>query len=176
MSWTAIKKDDSSYADALTLFNFPKKTLRKDLSASFDNVQESIFYGMNGTPSGDPYTEEDQPYLGKANISYTYASSYSPQANKKVFLMLTTQALINGFTLNTAALATQSRYVIVSANDLSFTFNYLHPGTYFLYALYDTDDNGFLSSGDWLSPNNTSFTLMEEGNVSASTQISFTLP
>jgi hypothetical protein len=54
----------------------------------------------------------------------------------------------------------------------------MHPGAYYLYALYDVDGNGTFNSGDWM--NNpvtpTTFTLAPTGTTTISTQINFTIP
>jgi hypothetical protein len=173
MQWSAGLLDTTTCQAAVSHFGFPKKTLTKDFSTTFQGRDEAIYYSATG--GGDPYPEADQPYLGKANISYSYMG-VTPAAGKKTFLIITTQPLINGFSLNTANLKFRSRYVMVAANDLDFTFNYMHPGTYYLYALYDADGNQNFSSGDYVSTTNATFTLPEKGNVNASTQINFMIP
>ncbi|HXU26591.1 MAG TPA: hypothetical protein VN698_05105, partial [Bacteroidia bacterium] len=82
---------------------------------------------------------------------------------------------INGATVD---LKHRSRYVILADNDFSYTFNYMHPGAYYLYALYDADGNGIFNTGDWMnSPvTPTTFTLAPTGTTTASTQINFTIP
>ena len=70
----------------------------------------------------------------------------------------------------------RSRYVILSATDQNFDFNYMHPGTYYIYALYDADGNNYFSSGDWTSTTNTTFTLGALATQTATTQINFTIP
>ena len=173
MTWNAKLQDLTSAQAAVSHFAFPKKTLTKDFSNSFTGQPESVFYSTSG---GDPYPETDQPYLGQATISYTYLNTYAPVAAKKVFLVITTQPLISGFTPNLANLKYRSRYVILAANNNTFVFSSMHPGTYYLYAFYDADNNLTFSSGDWVSTANTTFTLPEHGTVSASTQINFTIP
>lgn len=172
MVWSAKLQDASSCQPAVTNFTFPKKTLTKDFSTTFTGQTEAIYFSL----AGDPYPEADQPYLGKANISYSFASGFTPNASKKVLLMITTQPLISGFSVNTGNLKYRSRYVILDAGNNSFTFNYMHPGTYYLYALYDNNGDGAFTSGDWTSTTNTTFTLPAAGNVSSSTQINFTIP
>lgn len=173
MSWNAILQDNTACLGALSYFNFPKKTLTKDFTSSFKGLSESIFYS---TIPGDPYTESQQPYLGIAKINYTYAGTYVPDANKKTFLIVTTQPLINGFNIQMQNFLYRTRYVILAANRPYFEFNYMHPGTYYLYALYDKDGNGTFSSNDWVSNNNTSFTLTEKATINATTEINFTIP
>ena len=172
MSWSAKKQDVTSAEPAVTAFAFPNKTLTKDFSTTFNGVPETIYYSTFG---GDPYPEADQPYLGKATINYTYAG-VAPNATKKTFLMITTQPLISGFSINTANMKYRSRYVTLSATHQNFVFNYMHPGTYYLYALYDADGNNNFSSGDWVSTTNTTFTLPAQGTVTSSAQIMFMIP
>jgi hypothetical protein len=172
MSWSAKKQDITSSQTTTALFDFPKKTLTKDFTSSFDGITEAIFY--NSTT--DPYAESAQPYLGKTTINYTYASGYTPSSSKKVFLLITTQPLISGFSINTANMKYRSRYVILSATDQNFDFNYMHPGTYYIYALYDADGNNYFSSGDWTSTTNTTFTLGALATQTTTTQINFTIP
>lgn len=173
MVWSAKLQDQTTCAAAVSQFSFPQKSLAFDLSESFMGLTESIFYSITG---GDPYPETDQPYLGKANITYTYSGAYSPVSSKKVMLIVSAQPLISGTGLNTSNLKFRSRYVVLSSSDLNFTFNYLHPGTYYLYAFYDNDGNGTANSGDWISATNTSFSLTSQQTISANTQINFTIP
>jgi hypothetical protein len=172
MEWAAKLQDTTSCQNAVNYFNFPKKTLTKDFSTVFSGKTEAVFY--NG--SGDPYTEAQQPYLGKVTVNYSYAPGYSPDPNKKTYIIITTQPLISGFSINTGNLKYRSRYVIISSTNQNYTFNYMHPGTYYLYALYDYDNNQSFSSGDWVSTNNTTFTLTSQNTMTISTQINFTIP
>lgn len=173
MTWAAKLQDTTSTQTAVTYFNFPKKTLTKDFSSTFDSQTEAVFYSITG---GDPYTESQQPYLGKATVNYSYSGTYTPVASKKVFLIITTQPLISGFTINLSNLKYRSRYVILAANDQSFVFNYMHPGTYYVCALYDSDGNHTFNSGDWVSTTNTTFTLTNQSITTTNTQINFTIP
>lgn len=177
MEWKAKLQDLTSCEPAVTLFNFPQKVVAKDLTNAFDGRTEAIFFSITGgSPAGDPYTEEDQPYLGKTVVNYSYGAGFTPNANKKVAIIITTQPLISGFVYNPANLKYRSRYVLVAANDLSFTFNYMHPGTYYLYTLYDSNGDLVFGSGDWINSTGSSFTLGDKGNITANTQINFVIP
>lgn len=176
MTWSAKRQDVTSVVPAVSLFNFPQKTLTKDFSTTFTGQSEAVYYSSNSVPEGDPFPETAHPYLGKVTINYTYSGLYSPDASKKVFILITTQPLISGTSLNVANFSKRSRYVTLPSNTASYTFNYMHPGTYYVYALYDKDANRTFSSGDWVSTTNTSFTLPSQGIITASTQINFTLP
>lgn len=172
MTWEATLQDTTSCQAAVGHFSFPKKTLTKDFSNAFEDINEAIFYNS----TSDPYSENEQPYLGVANLSYSFSSSINPDNGKKVFLFTTTEPLSNGISPNLNALKFRSRYVVLSAADLDFTFTSMHPGDYYVYALYDADGNGGFSSGDALSTPNISFSLGEKDTVSATNEIDFVIP
>jgi hypothetical protein len=52
----------------------------------------------------------------------------------------------------------------------------VHPGRYFLYALYDQDGNGAASSGDWFSLPPAEIEVPPQDTVSAQVVITFRLP
>jgi hypothetical protein len=172
MSWSAKLQDTTSCQAAVTNFGFPKMTMTKNLSNSFTGISEAVYYNS----SGDPYPETAQPYLGQTDAHFTFASTYSPASNKKVLLIITTQPLFSGFVFNSTNLKYRSRYVFLSASNPGYTFNYMHPGTYYYYALYDNDDNKNFNSGDWVSATNATFTLPAAGTATATTNINFTIP
>ncbi len=172
MDWHAVILDTSSCQVAKTAFSFPQKVMIKNFTSAFAGVTESIYYST----TGDPYPESAQPYLGLSTLSYTVASSLSIPTGAPVYLIVTTQPLISGSVPNFANLIYRSRYVILSSPDASFPFDYMHPGSYYLYAFYDADGNGTLSPGDYVSTANTPFTLAPLGTVSVSTQINYVIP
>ncbi len=173
MSWTAKLQDNTTCQAAVSHFNFPKKTMTKDFSTTFAGQPEAVYYSLT---TGDPYPESVQPYFGKVTVNYSYAGGYTPNASKKVLLMISAQPLISGNSINTANLAYRSRAIFLSAGNQSCTFNDMHPGTYYLYAMYDADGNAAYSSGDWVSTTNTVFTVAPLGTAAASTQINYTIP
>ncbi|MGZ3899137.1 MAG: hypothetical protein ACXVNQ_02325 [Bacteroidia bacterium] len=172
MSWSAKLQDSTSCQAVVTNFSFPKKTQTKDFSTTFNGQAEAIYY----TLSTDPYPESAQPYLGQTNASYSFAAGFTPVSSKKVFLVITTQPLFSGSVFNVANLRYRSRYVTLAANDLNFTFNYMHPGIYYYYAMYDNDGNNIINSGDWISTTNTTFTLLAAGTTTTNTQVNFVIP
>lgn len=176
MSWRAQLKDSTSTTATITHFAFPKKSMTKDFSTTFVGQTESIYYASSGIPAGDPYPETAHPYLGQTTVNYSYDASHVPNNSKKVFIIIMTQPLFSGPVPNVVNLKYRSRYLILAANDTSFLFNYMHPGTYYVYALYDTDGNNMPNSGDWLSTANTSFTLNALGTTTVNAQINFTIP
>ena len=172
MTWKAQLQDSTSAAATTAHFDFPKKTLTKDFTTTFNGATEAVYYDL----ASDPFPESDQPYLGQATINYSYAGGFVPDPLRNALLIITTQPLINGFVPDLANLKYRSRYVILSAIDQSFTFNNMHPGDYYLYALYDDDGNFAFSSGDRVSATNTAFTLTDHGTVNAATAIDFQIP
>jgi hypothetical protein len=173
MLWRSKLQDQTSAQNAITHFNFPQKQMVKDFTTTFDNKPEAIYYDL----ASDPYNEAAQPYLGKTIVNINFAAGYTPSSTKKVFLMITTQPLFSGFVFNSAQLKYRSRYVFLASNDNSFTFNYMHPGSYYLYTLYDANGDGTFSSGDWMSSNLTNtFTLAPLGTQTVNTTIDFTIP
>lgn len=169
MSWRAKLQDSTSCTPAVSAFGFPKNTMTKDFSSSFVGITEAIYYNS----TSEPYPESAQPYLGKTTLNYTHSASYTPNANNKTFLVICTQPLFSGVTIN---LKNRSRYVILAANDLSFTFNYMHPGSYYAYAMYDKDGNGVINSGDWISATGTTLSLAALSTTTVNTAINFQIP
>lgn len=173
MDWHAALQDTTSCQAAIAAFSFPQKTMIKNFTSTFAGVSESIYYST----TADPYPQAAQPYLGQSVLSYTVSSSLPViPTGAKVYLIVTTQPLIGGMGPIIANLAFRSRYVLLSAPSNTFTFNYMHPGNYYLYAYYDADGNGTLSTGDYVSTANTTFTLAPLGNTSATTQINYIIP
>lgn len=169
MTWRAKLQDSSSYAPAVSAFGFPKNTMTKDFSSSFIGITEAIYYNT----TSEPYPESAQPYLGKTTVNYTHSASYTPNSSNKTFIVICTQPLFSGVTMN---LKYRSRYVILAANDFNFTFNYMHPGSYYAYAMYDKDGNGIINSGDWISGTGTTFSLAALGTTTVNTAINFQIP
>lgn len=173
MFWQAKLQDSSSAQNAISHFSFPQKQMVRDFTGTFDSQLEAIYYNL----SGDPYPESAQPYLGSVTVNINFSASYTPDPNKKIFLMITTQPLFSGFTFNPAQLKFRSRYVFLSSSDNSYTFASMHPGNYYLYTLYDSNGDGTFSTGDWMSSNlSNTFTLSENGNSTVNTLIDFTIP
>ncbi len=172
MEWKARLQDQSAGADAVSNFNFPQKSPAKNFSTTFSQVSESVYYQLQG----DPYPEDAQPYLGKAELSWSAIPSLTVNTSGKVFLIVTTEPLFSGLFFQQQNLKYRSRYVILSATSYSYLFNYMHPGAYYLYALYDSDGSQGPSSGDYISTSNTAFSLSAQGETSAHAQLNFLVP
>jgi hypothetical protein len=172
--WDAGRQDATAAQAATTHFSFPQKTMVNNLCSSFDGKTESIYYDA----ALDVYKESDHPYLGKTTVNVNLNSL--PTAGKKVYLIVTTQPLFNGFTPQMQNIKYKSRYVITEAAQPGFVFNYMHPGTYYLYGLYDNDGNGTFSSGDYVALNNldlnNTFTLGAVEQKTVNLNLSYQIP
>lgn len=174
MIWKADRRDLTSTQDAISLFDYPQKELTRDFTNTFDGLSEAVFYSA----SADPYPEQEQPYLGVSNVSIDITNPSTVDPGKKVLIIITTQPLFNGFSFNVANLDYRSRYVFVGAQSTTgYDFNYMHPGTYYLNAIYDNNGDLNFSSGDYMNSQfDKSFTLSEEGAVSVNLTINFQIP
>lgn len=172
MDYRAGLQNSDASQNAISTFGFPKKEMVKNFATAFDGFTETVFYSV----ANDPYPASAQPYVGKATLSYTVAPTITLPSNAKVVLMVSTQPLIGGTGPNVANFKTRTRYVVLTNPDNSFEFTYMHPGSYYLYALVDANNDNQIGSGEYISAANTAFTLSASGTVSQSTQINFQIP
>lgn len=174
MKWRAKLKDFSSTQNAISLYNYPKKEITKDFSVTFDGASDAIYYSA----SSDPYPEEDQPYLGNTTVNINTINPLTINPNNKIIISITTQPLFNGFIFLPNNLKYRSRYVFVdAATNTSFNFNYMHPGSYYINAIYDNNGDYAFSSGDFMNSSfDIPFTLTNKGNVNTNVTIDFQIP
>lgn len=174
MHWKASLRDETSATTAINQFNYPKKQLEKDFSSTFNGLNEAVFYSA----AQDPFPEEDQPYLGQSTVNVNISNPATLDASKKVLIIISTQPFFNGFNFVLANLKYRSRYVFIDANTSStFKFNYMHPGTYYVNAIYDTNGDFNFSSGDYMNSNfDIPLTLADEGSNNSSVDINFQIP
>ncbi|MBI3135438.1 MAG: hypothetical protein HYZ14_12250 [Bacteroidetes bacterium] len=174
MIWRAQLKDTTSTQNAIAQFNYPQKVMVKDFSTTFDGLSEAVFYSA----AADPYPEQDQPYLGQSNVNVNITAPASIDPAKKVLLIITTQPLFDGFSFQAQNLKYRSRYVFVgAANPTGYAFNYMHPGSYFVNAIYDSNGDFNFSSGDYMNGSfDVPFTLAAESTVSVGVTINLLIP
>jgi hypothetical protein len=172
MRWRARRTDSTAHRAATAHFSYPKAASVRSLTGGLEGRTEAIWYSPI---QNDPYPERDQPYTGTLQASYQHGS-YVVDAAASVYLFLTTQALIEGYAYYAERLGTLSRYVRLKAAQTSFTFQHVHPGRYYLYALYDQDGNGQPSSGDWFNVPGAVVDVPSQGSASALVPITFRLP
>ncbi len=174
MEWRANLRDQISTQDAINTFNYPQKQLVKDLSTTFNGLTDAVFYSA----AADPYPESQQPYLGNTTVSISVTNPAVVDPSKKIALIITTQPLFTGFVFNPANLDTRSRYVFVdAASNVDFNFNYMHPGNYYINAIYDVNGDFSFTTGDYMNASfDIPFTLTELGNSNVNVPISFQIP
>lgn len=174
MRWTASLRDVTSAQNAISQFNFPQKELTRDFSTTFNGLSDAVFYSV----ASDPYPESQQPYLGNSNINISIVNPTVVDTAKKVLIIISTQPLFSGGVFNPANLNYRSRYVFVSAsNPMSFNFNYMHPGSYYVNALYDGNGDFAFNSGDYINiPFDVPFTLTDSGISNTNVSISLQIP
>lgn len=174
MKWTANLRDTTSAQNAITLFNYPQKKLTKDFTSTFDNLSEAVFYSS----AADPYPEQNQPYLGNSDINIAVSNPAIVNTSKKILIIITTQPLFNGINFIPANLDFRSRYVFINAqSSTTFNFNYMHPGDYYVNAIYDNNGDLNFSSGDYMNSNfDIPLTLANKGNSNANVNINFQIP
>lgn len=174
MRWTADLRDASSAQNAISNFNFPQKEMTKDFSTTFDGVTEAVFYSA----SADPYPESEQPYLGQSQVSITISNPTTVDPTKKVLIIISTQPLFSGVIFDVNQLKYRSRYVFVGASvTTGYNFNYMHPGNYYINAIYDVNGDFTFSSGDYMNSSfDIPFTLNELGTSNTSVDINLLIP
>lgn len=174
MIWRAQLKDTTAAQNAKDLFSYPQKLMVKDMSTTFDGLADACFYSA----AADPYPESEQPYLGASNVTINITNPATVDPAKKVLILISTQPLFSGFVFNPSQLDFRSRYVFVGAAEpTGYDFNYMHPGNYYINAIYDENGDFNFSSGDYM---NSSFdvplSLSAEGTASKTVTINFQIP
>lgn len=174
MIWRAKLQDQTTAQNAISLFNYPQKVLTRDFSTTFDGSTEAIYYSA----SLDPYPESQQPYLGNSTININVTNPAVVNTSKKILIIITTQPLFPGniFSLNNMKFRT--RYVFVDAKtNTNFNFNYMHPGTYYVNAIYDSNGDYNFSTGDYMNfPFDVPLTLTNQGSASANVTVNYPIP
>lgn len=174
MIWKASLRDGTTAASVVTQFGFPKKDMIRDFSTTFNGLSEAIFYSA----AQDPYPETEQPHLGNSTINIQITNPATIDNTKKVLIIITAQPLFSGFVFQAANLKYRSRYVFVdAAANTSFNFNYMHPGNYYVNAIYDSNGDYNFSSGDYMNSNfDVPLTLNPEGSAVSNVNINFLIP
>lgn len=173
MRWTAGRLDTTAGAEAARRVGFPQKIPTRNLSGAFAGREETIFYSPI---QGDPYPASQQPYLGTLYATYRHSSAYTPDPDKYVVLFTTTHPLLDNMQYKPENLRYITRYVRIPATQSGFTFQHIHPGRYFLYALYDANGDGVPSSGDWFSLIGSGVDIPPEASMQAEAVINFQMP
>jgi hypothetical protein len=172
--WEARLSDCSSAQAAIDHFNFPQPLMVKDFSAVFKDLHESIYFDLKK----DPYNNLSQPNVGKVTVNISIDKRLKVESHHEIFLVFTTQSLFEGYSYKEENLKYISRAIFLPVTTKSFTFNNIHPGTYYLYSYDDINGDKRHLSGDYYSSNilNNAFTLDFNSHVTINTVIDSVLP
>ena len=171
--WVAKLTDRSSAIDAISHFNYPQPVMVKDFSDIFKNMHESIYF----TFEKDPYDSSSQPYVGQVTFNISIDKGINVENDHELFLVLTTQSLFDGYNYMEENLKYISKCIFLPANTNTFTFNNIHPGTYYLYSYYDTNSDRKFLSGDYMSSDlENSFTLTFNSHTTVDTVVDSVIP
>jgi hypothetical protein len=145
--WSAKKRADASQ-QAQQAVGFARQVVVKDLSTAFAGRNSSTFYNR----SEDPYPATAHPYLGNLNLTIGFSPQASPTPTDNILVVLSTQKLIQGFVPSLTNFGARSRYVVLKrptgSGNVSYSFTYFHPGTYFLNVVVDKNGNQTIDPGD----------------------------
>ena len=172
--WTADLRDVTATQDAIAAFSFPQKEEVIDFSTTFDGLFEAIFYGN----LGDPYPQDDQPYVGVSTVDINITNPVTVDPVKKVLVIITTEPLFASFVFQPQNLDFRSRYVFVDAQQSTdFDFDYMHPGSYYVNTIYDDNGDYNFSTGDYMNSNfDVPLTLGANGTTTSAVTIDFLIP
>lgn len=174
MQWNAKRVETSSTSTAIQTFNYPQKVLAKDMTDAFENLSEAIYYSHGS----DPFPQSDHPHVGEATINISLGNSVQTTANGITILSITTQPLFSNNFFVPGNLKYRSRYVLLrGAGPFSYKFDLMHPGSYYLNAIYDANGDLTPASSEYLSyPFDKPFTLSPEGQTNQAADINFQIP
>ena len=171
--WKAKLGDRSAAEITVEDLSFPQPVMVKDFSDVFKNMSESIYY----TFENDPYSSSSQPYVGTVTVNLSVEGELPVKNDHELFLLLTTDSLFDGYTYREGNLKYISRHVYLPPDTKSYTFQNVHPGTYYVYSYNDVNGDKRHLSGDYMSSNlENIFTLSAEGHAQVDTVIDYIIP
>ena len=172
--WEAKLADRSAALNATAHFDYPQPVMVKDFSGVFEDMHESIYFDLEN----DPYGSASQPYVGAVTFNISIAESLKVEDHHELFLVLITQSLFDGYTYMEENLKYISKCIFLPVDTKTYTFNNIHPGTYYLYSYNDINSDRRHLSGDYASSNiaNNAFTLDFNSHATVDTVIDFVMP
>jgi hypothetical protein len=171
--WSAARGDRAAAAEAISYFKFPQPKMIKDFTNAFNNMPESIYFEFEN----DPYSSSSQPHVGNVTVNISIDNNLKVKKNHELCLLLTTESLYEGIKYKKENLRKISRYALLPVGTKSFTFKNVHPGTYYLYAYDDVDNDKKHTGGDYMSSDiHNVFTLKAKGSVTVNTKIDYVIP
>ncbi len=146
-SWKAKKYDSEQARISSKILDYPKEIPVIDLSNSFNNMNESVFFEFNT----DPYKSKDQPYTGKINLKINIDSNFNIKKDDEIEVLLTVKPLFDGLKYIKSNLNYASKSVYLTGNTNEFIINDVHPGKYYIYAFVDLNGDKLHTSGEYMS-------------------------
>jgi len=180
--WASVRTDTAVAAAARQQYGTPPvadfiPSIFDITSAFASRSDATLFQVAPGAIEGDPYPTPQHPVLGQLTVNYTVPASPAPTAASRVYIVLTTRKLFNGFVPNMAQLRYRSRYVIANPQDAQFVFGQMHPGTYYLNVLYDVNGDGQFTTGDYIDFTfDRTVTLGTQQTATATAAATFAIP
>ncbi len=171
--WTARCADRKAAAEAIRQFGFPQPVMVRDFSGVFKDRFDCVFF----SDENDPYAGGAQPYVGTVTVDVSLDKALKTNDGCELFLLLTTESLFDGLRYDKEKLKYASRYVYLPIGTKKFTFNFIHPGKYYVYSYCDVNGDRKHSSGDYMSSDvNNVIALEREGNATVGTKIDLVIP
>ncbi len=172
--WEAKLSDRDVALDAIEHFDYPQPVMVKDFSNVFEDLHESIYFDLEN----DPYHTSSQPYVGQVTFNISIDQKLKVDDSHELFLVLTTKSLFEGYSYVKENLNYISKGIFLPVGTETYTFNNVHPGTYYLYSYNDINGDRRHLSGDYYSSNlfNNVFTLDFDSHVEVDTVIDSVLP
>jgi hypothetical protein len=152
MRWRARRTDTTQAKLASAVHNFPRRVVARNLTGAYAGRPDAVAFSF----AEDVYPESAMPYLGRLTVNITRSATVPVSSTDKILVVLTPEDVFNGGLFpDFNVLNKRMRYVILSGwngtGTTSFTFNYAHPGTYYLNVVLDKDNNGAPTSGDYIA-------------------------
>lgn len=165
MHFKATKENPDLASTAATTLSFPSQTSERDFSSGFTTddlyrnegteapVSATFLYQGTGelavraAAAKDPYTAADHGHIAELRLDVTRGTVAE---GKKLFVFLSKDPLTdsNGQTGGNTALNSVLQFPVLDSSSSSYTFVYLHPGSYYVTVISDTNGDGTFSSGD----------------------------
>lgn len=172
--WTARLSGREAGREAVQKFKFPQPVMVADFEDFFKNMSESIYFDT----SLDPFSSSKDPHVGTLTVTVTVDKALNVSDGGDFFLLLTTKPLYEGITYRPENMKYVSKHTYLPRQGSNtFTFSHIHPGTYFLYSYFDTNNDQKHLSGDYMSSHIAhEIKVSPEKNTAVETVIDFVIP
>jgi hypothetical protein len=171
--WDAVLADRKEALKTSQLLDFPQAVAVKDFTDVFRNMSESIYF----TFENDPYPSSPQPYVGSVTIHVSIDEQLQLKTSDELFIVLSTESLFEGLKYKKEQLKYFSKYAYLNTDNKSFTLTNVHPGTYYLYAFVDINNDKKHKKGDYMSSDsNKIIQVIPESEITTEILIDLVIP